>query len=46
MKLETGANTKKIEDIKKVIDSYVSMMEESGNATFADKDILDAVYDE
>lgn len=46
MKLETSANTKKIDDIKKVIDSYVKMMEDSGNASFADKDILDAVYDE
>ena len=46
MELETKANTKKINDIKKVIDSYVKMMENSGNAAFADKDILDAVYDE
>ena len=46
MALETETNSKKIEDIKKVIDSYVNMMEGSGNASFADKDILDAVYDE
>ena len=46
MTLETETNSKKIDDIKKVIDAYVNMMEDSGNTTFADKDILDSVFDE
>lgn len=46
MDLETSSNEKKISDIKDIIDSYVSMMEDSGNASFADEDILESVYDE
>ena len=46
LNLETKMNKKKIKDIKKVIDSYVQMMENSGNSSFVTDDILDSVYDE
>lgn len=46
MKIQSNANKQKIENIKTIIQTYVDMMEDSGNTVLATDEILSEVYDE